>query len=68
MRGRNMAKVQSIFAAVTVIFINFLCVLAEWNTKDYLKREHSLIKPYSGQYAWIIGPEKLNSEQTSPFS
>lgn len=23
--------------------------LAEWNTKDYLKREHSLHKPYQGK-------------------
>ena len=35
----------------------FLCALvlllsaadAEWNTKDYMKREHSLIKPYQGE-------------------
>lgn len=23
-------------------------VSAEWNTKDYMKREHSLIRPYQG--------------------
>lgn len=23
-------------------------VTAEWNTKDYMKREHSLIRPYQG--------------------
>lgn len=23
-------------------------VAQEWNTKDYMKREHSLIKPYQG--------------------
>ena len=22
----------------------------EWNTKDYLRKEHSLIKPYTGIY------------------
>ncbi|KAJ8316938.1 hypothetical protein KUTeg_004842, partial [Tegillarca granosa] len=27
----------------------FLCqVLAEWNTNDYLRREHTLVKPYQG--------------------
>lgn len=23
---------------------------AEWNTKDFMKREHSLIKPYQGEF------------------
>lgn len=33
------------------IFISvFNLVLAEWNTKDYMKREHSLYKPYQGKH------------------
>lgn len=29
-------------------FYLFMGVFAEWNTKDYLKREHTLVKPYQG--------------------
>lgn len=31
-----------------VTLLNFVNVLAEWNSNDYMKREHSLIKPYQG--------------------
>lgn len=24
-------------------------VYSEWNTRDYMKREHSLLKPYQGK-------------------
>jgi mannose-binding lectin 2 len=39
---------------VTSVFFGLLLLLflqtkAEWNTKDYMKREHSLIKPYQGE-------------------
>ncbi|KAJ0170780.1 hypothetical protein K1T71_013552 [Dendrolimus kikuchii] len=30
------------------IFIFISPILAEWNTKDYVRREHSLTKPYQG--------------------
>lgn len=37
---------------VTLIFVLIVSILkftsAEWNTKDYMKREHSLIRPYQG--------------------
>ncbi|XP_023220156.1 vesicular integral-membrane protein VIP36-like [Centruroides sculpturatus] len=35
---------------ILFIFITSISnlTLAQWNTKDYLKREHSLIKPYQG--------------------
>ena len=50
-------------------FFTFLLsslVLAEWNPKDFLKREHSLIKPFTGiqwrkntkntkQYLFVLG-------------
>jgi hypothetical protein len=26
---------------------------AQWNTNDYMKREHSLVKPYQGNISWI---------------
>ena len=27
---------------------------AQWNTNDYLKREHSLVKPYQGKFLTFI--------------
>ncbi|XP_076165423.1 vesicular integral-membrane protein VIP36 isoform X2 [Ptiloglossa arizonensis] len=38
-------KVISCFILITTVSE---LVIAEWNTKDYLKREHSLIRPYQG--------------------
>lgn len=38
-------------------FFTFLLsslVLAEWNPKDFLKREHSLIKPFTGRQLLLI--------------
>uniref|UniRef100_A0A1B6LHU9 L-type lectin-like domain-containing protein n=1 Tax=Graphocephala atropunctata TaxID=36148 RepID=A0A1B6LHU9_9HEMI len=35
-----------LFCLLKCILISF--VFGEWNTKDYLKREHSLYKPYQG--------------------
>ncbi|CAI9733038.1 integral-membrane VIP36-like [Octopus vulgaris] len=32
----------------TLLLTIFSTVLGEWNTKDYLKREHTLVKPYLG--------------------
>ena len=32
----------------TVLTLSVTYLRAEWNTKDFLKREHSLIKPYQG--------------------
>jgi hypothetical protein len=36
---------------IAAILLAFLVTLseAEWNTNDYMKREHSLIKPYQGK-------------------
>lgn len=31
------------------LLIYITLVFAEWNTKDYMKREHSLYKPYQGK-------------------
>lgn len=31
-----------------IVGVSVSSVAAEWNTKDYMKREHSLIKPYQG--------------------
>ncbi|KAK7109110.1 vesicular integral-membrane protein VIP36-like [Littorina saxatilis] len=35
-------------SAVPMFLCVFLCVLAEWNTKDFQRREHTLVKPYQG--------------------
>ncbi|XP_023724588.1 vesicular integral-membrane protein VIP36 [Cryptotermes secundus] len=37
--------VTSVFLCLLLLFLQ---TKAEWNTKDYMKREHSLIKPYQG--------------------
>jgi mannose-binding lectin 2 len=34
------------FVGLLLCFLSY--VNAEWNTKDFMKREHSLIKPYYG--------------------
>lgn len=34
---------------ITLIFYQTF-TNAEWNTKDYLKKEHSLLKPYHGRF------------------
>ena len=31
---------------VVVLLLGAASLRAEWNTKDFLKREHSLVKPY----------------------
>ncbi|XP_069679328.1 vesicular integral-membrane protein VIP36 [Periplaneta americana] len=38
--------VTSIILSLLLLFL--LQIKAEWNTKDYMKREHCLIKPYQG--------------------
>jgi hypothetical protein len=35
------------FVGLLLCFLSY--VNAEWNTKDFMKREHSLIKPYYGR-------------------
>ena len=47
---------MSSLSHLVVLFCTFSPFLAhqdseggEWNTKDYLKREHSLVKPYQGK-------------------
>ncbi|KAK3095638.1 hypothetical protein FSP39_017016 [Pinctada imbricata] len=43
-----MEVVRRVTCRLLAVFLLFCCVLAEWNTQDYLKREHTLVKPYSG--------------------
>ncbi|PSN36789.1 VIP36-like protein [Blattella germanica] len=38
----------SVFSVIFSLLLVFVEIRAEWNTKDYMKREHSLIKPYQG--------------------
>lgn len=35
--------------AIGIFLITFALASGEWNTNDYLKREHSLMKPYTGE-------------------
>jgi mannose-binding lectin 2 len=44
---------MTVYYVISILFslfmLLFLQIKAEWNTKDYMKREHSLIKPYQGK-------------------
>lgn len=40
----------TIFYVFEIIFLSLTKeVNSEWNTRDYMKREHSLLKPYQGE-------------------
>lgn len=41
---------------VFVVMLSFLGreVYSEWNTRDYMKREHSLLKPYQGKMYFAL--------------
>ena len=42
---------MTVYYVTSILFtlLLFFQINAEWNTKDYMKREHSLIKPYQGE-------------------
>jgi len=53
----NKKSVMAAIINLLVVFVFCLLVggvLSEWNTKDYLKKEHSLVKPYNGMLVWLI--------------
>ncbi|XP_054721567.1 vesicular integral-membrane protein VIP36-like [Uloborus diversus] len=39
-------EINTLYTSLTVLILQLSIALAVWNTNDYLKREHSLIKPY----------------------
>jgi mannose-binding lectin 2 len=41
-----MTKITRFLISILVCAIETCLTLAEWNTKDHMKREHSLVKPY----------------------
>ncbi|XP_018576972.1 vesicular integral-membrane protein VIP36 [Anoplophora glabripennis] len=42
-------KARAVYLSCNLFIITFVNIVqAEWNTKDFMKREHSLIKPYYG--------------------
>ena len=43
-----MIVVRYSVTVLTLVMVNVHLLTAEWNTKDFLKREHSLVKPYQG--------------------
>lgn len=45
----NMITMKNTFT-VFLLLLSLLTkdVYSEWNTRDYMKREHSLLKPYQG--------------------
>lgn len=38
----------------TLLFNIFNVAIAEWNSNDYMKREHSLVRPYQGRNLFSI--------------
>ena len=41
---------------ISVLFTLLISISnAQWNTNDYMKREHSLVKPYQGMNLYTIG-------------
>lgn len=44
------------------IVLSFLSreVYSEWNTRDYMKREHSLLKPYQGKNNDLLESIRIN--------
>ena len=43
-----MIVVRYSLTVLTLVMVKVNILNAEWNTKDFLKREHSLVKPYQG--------------------
>ena len=50
--SKNLNKMKNILILTNILVFCYLILhtKAEWNTKDYLRKEHSLMKPYSGMY------------------
>lgn len=51
--------------ALQLIFSLLICIAskltkAEWNTQDFLKREHTLVKPYYGKFTKTVKMWFLN--------
>lgn len=42
-----------------LLFLSMTFVSAEWNTNDYMKREHSVVRPYQGESLLMIQPQLL---------
>lgn len=49
----NIINSKTVFTKISIFtfIFSFLCreVYSEWNTRDYMKRDHSLLKPYQGK-------------------
>ena len=40
--------------SIRILVVILYGVVAEWNTKDHMKREHSLTKPYIGNDRYSV--------------
>lgn len=47
---------------IYVFWLNIGSVFSEWNTRDYLKKEHSLIKPYSDEKWESVGSTIISNQ------
>jgi len=44
----DFVAMENVFICVILLMLCNLTAESQWNSKDYLKREFSLVKPYSG--------------------
>ncbi|XP_013381018.1 vesicular integral-membrane protein VIP36 isoform X1 [Lingula anatina] len=56
-----MATISKAVVAVLILFEQYCVNFAEWNTRDYMKKEHSLVKPYVGTPWDFVGSTMLTN-------
>lgn len=49
-KTRKMSLQDSLINKSILFLLLITPILAEWNTRDYIRREHSLTKPYQGEW------------------
>lgn len=57
-----MARISTfVVNRLLLVCTNIFIVLAEWNTKDYMKKDHSLVKPYQDDHWQFVGSTIVTS-------
>lgn len=53
---RKIKMAACVGQALTILlfFATNCAILADWNTKDYLKKENTLVKPYNGMISIVV--------------
>jgi len=58
----TMAAPNQNLVLILSFILNFCIIIAEWNTKDYLKREHTLVKPYQDAKWDFLGSTMVTNQ------